>query len=146
MTDEGLKRQRKAAEIAAHLKRHGCVVEDDNCCLWYDADAKLHRDDGPAQDWTNGSQGWWQHGQLHRVDGPAITHPSGQREWYQHGLRHRLDGPAVITFLGDEYWYQEGLLHCETGPAQLSATGNKRWYLQGAEYSKQQWIRVLGFQ
>ena len=36
-------------------------------------------------------------GQLHRTDGPAIEWADGTKWWYQNGLLHRTDGPAIIS-------------------------------------------------
>jgi hypothetical protein len=38
---------------------------------WF-LNGKLHREDGPAVEWTNGSKSWYLNGNLHREDGPAI--------------------------------------------------------------------------
>ena len=35
------------------------------------------------------------YGKLHRVDGPAIEYSNGTKEWYINGKRHRLDDPAI---------------------------------------------------
>lgn len=40
----------------------------------------------------------WQ--QLHRTDGPAIEWLNGSKEWYYKGQRHRSDGPAIELFDG----------------------------------------------
>ena len=34
-------------------------------------------------------------GQLHREAGPAIEWSDGEKEWYVNGILHRIDGPAV---------------------------------------------------
>jgi len=47
-----------------HLDRRG------NCR--YFRDRQLHRDDGPAVIWDDGSVEYWVNGQLHRLDGPAV--------------------------------------------------------------------------
>jgi hypothetical protein len=44
-------------------------------------------------------------GQLHREDGPAIEYSNGDKFWYINGLRHREDGPAVEWSDGDKWWY-----------------------------------------
>jgi len=31
----------------------------------------LHREDGPAVEWYNGSKEWYKNAKLHREDGPA---------------------------------------------------------------------------
>jgi hypothetical protein len=50
-------------------------------------------------------------GFLHRIDGPAIEYPNGTKRWYQNGLRHRLDGPATDHADGYKEWRQNGQLH-----------------------------------
>jgi hypothetical protein len=43
--------------------------------------------------------------QIHRLEGPAIEYPNGTKFWYFHGLRHRMDGPAIEKINGyKEYW------------------------------------------
>jgi hypothetical protein len=32
---------------------------------------------------------------LHRENGPAVEHTDGTKIWYKNGLHHREDGPAV---------------------------------------------------
>ena len=69
----------------------------------------LHRVDGPAVEWANGSKEYWDHGRLHRLDGPAIDWVLGTKLWYQNGLFHRVDGPAIEYFNGKgEYWINGG--------------------------------------
>jgi hypothetical protein len=52
-------------------------------------------------------------GQLHRTDGPAIEWNDGSKEWYINGKRHREDGPA-IEFDGDhKSWYLNGKKYSE---------------------------------
>jgi hypothetical protein len=41
------------------------------------------------------NQFWFLNGQLHREDGPAITYLDGTKEWFFNGKRHRKDGPAI---------------------------------------------------
>ena len=36
--------------------------------------------------------------QLHRTDGPAIEYADGSKSWYQNAMRHRTDGAAI------EWW------------------------------------------
>jgi hypothetical protein len=44
-------------------------------------------------------------GNLHREDGPACEYIDGTRCWYLNGRRHRIDGPAIEYANGDRYWY-----------------------------------------
>ena len=57
---------------------------------------------------TYGDREWYQNGKLHREDGPAIEWSDGNREWYKNGKLHRLDGPAVEDADGYKVWYIEG--------------------------------------
>ena len=74
-------------------------------------------------------------GQLHRLDGPAVEWKDGSR-WYQNGKLHRTDGPAVVYANGTKYWWQNGLLHRTDGPAVEYPTGHKRWFINGVEMSE----------
>jgi hypothetical protein len=68
-------------------------------------------------------------GELHRVDGPAIEYSNGTKYWYQNGMRHRVDGPAIEYSNGTKYWYQNGKLHRIDGPAYRYKDGTNFWYL-----------------
>src|SRR4051812_48062536 len=48
--------------------------------------------------------------QLHRIDGPAIEYKNGSKEWHVNGELHRLDGPAVESITGYKSWYVNGNL------------------------------------
>jgi hypothetical protein len=47
----------------------------------------LHRTEGPAVEWSDGSKEWWLYGKLHRTDGPAIEYSNGFTEWYLNGIQ-----------------------------------------------------------
>jgi hypothetical protein len=53
--------------------------------IWTDSDGKIHREDGPAVEESNGSKEWYIHGVRHRLDGPAIEWSTGYRCWYVYG-------------------------------------------------------------
>lgn len=42
----------------------------------------LHRTDGPARDWGDGSKEWYINGKLHREDGPAVEGLFGYKSYY----------------------------------------------------------------
>ena len=46
---------------------------------------QLHRVDGPAIEWANGSKYWYLNGEFHRIDGPAIEYSNGTKAWYLNG-------------------------------------------------------------
>jgi len=69
---------------------------------------KLHRLDGPAVEYADGSKMWYVDGQRHRLDGPAIEWADGSKAWYVDGQCHRLDGPAVQYTDGSKEWWIDG--------------------------------------
>ena len=53
---------------------------------WYrNAMGQLHRDDGPAVEWSNGTKSWYQNGLRHRTDGPAIEYLDSGKVWFING-------------------------------------------------------------
>lgn len=63
----------------------------------------------------SGARFYYNHlGQLHREDGPAVMYLNGTSAWFRNGLRHREDGPAVIWADGSRYWYLNGTYYSET--------------------------------
>ncbi len=54
-------------------------TEDPNKGTW--GWGELHRVNGPAIEWADGTKSWWLNGKLHRTDGPAIEWADGDREW-----------------------------------------------------------------
>jgi hypothetical protein len=79
-------------------------VYDTRSKYWY-LDGKLHREDGPAIEWSDGDKSWYLNGELHREDGPAVEWSDGTKSWYLNGKRHREDGPAVEDWDGYKEWY-----------------------------------------
>jgi hypothetical protein len=75
--------------------------------IFYSLNDELHRIDGPAIEYSNGSKAWYQNGKRHRIEGPAIEFNNGYKAWYQNGLCHRLDGPAKEFANGYKLWYHE---------------------------------------
>jgi hypothetical protein len=73
---------------------------------WRTEDGKLHRDDGPAVEYADGTQVWYINGQKHREDGPAYI-IGGTSYWYKYGKIHREDGPAIECDTGEKYYYLE---------------------------------------
>ena len=69
---------------------------------------ELHRSDGTAVEFENGTKKWYVNGKLHRNNGPAVEFANGYKSWYQNGERHRDDGPAVEFANGSKKWYRHG--------------------------------------
>jgi len=102
---------------------------------YFDADGKLHRENGPASISRYGSNGavghiyYYRHGEPHRSDGPAQQNwwSDGSLEWevwYLDGKKHREGNHAAETimaadgdYVSDEGHYLNGRLHRTDGPA-----------------------------
>jgi len=67
---------------------------------WHDNQFRLHRVNGPAVIYNDGTLWWMEHGNFHRDDGPARISSNGFAEYYVHGIRHREDGPAIQSIYG----------------------------------------------
>ena len=89
------------------VKKYYVTIDDLGNIRWYkDAKCKvLHRENGPAVEYADGSKLWLQDGKYHRTNGPAIEWASGAKSWYQNDTLHRTDGPAVVYSDGREEWY-----------------------------------------
>lgn len=72
-------------------------------------DKILHKANGPAIEWDNGTREWYKDGKLHREDGPAIEWNYGTREWHIDGKLHRLDGPAYHSVTGEKIYCVLGI-------------------------------------
>ena len=70
-------------------------------------------------------------GQLHRIEGPAIEYADGSKVWFLNGKLHREGGPAYEGANGSKWWYLNGERHREVGPSIEWANGSKEWYLNG---------------
>jgi hypothetical protein len=73
---------------------------------------------------------------IHRLDGPAIEYADGTKIWYLNNQRHQLDGPAIEWTDGTKIWYLNGKLHRINGPAIEHADGSLAWYLNDVYYKK----------
>jgi hypothetical protein len=63
------------------------IVVDESRKTYYDANFKIHRDNGPAILWKNGRRSYYKHGYLHREDGPAIENSNGKSRYYLENKR-----------------------------------------------------------
>ena len=96
---------------------------------WSLGNGKLHRLDGPAVLYADGTEEWWVNGKHHRVDGPAVKKRNGFQAWYFHGVAHRDGGPAIITATGTQEWWVDGYLHRVDGPAKIHPDGTREWWV-----------------
>lgn len=126
---------------------------------WRNQDGKLHRLDGPAMEWEDGSRSWFVNGQIHRLDGPAVEQSNGYKSWWIEDCRYseeefnekikqeaekknRSDDVDVSEYNGIRYkvkvygdrteWRnRDGKLHRLNGPALEYRKGSKFWYIDG---------------
>ena len=61
------------------------VVKDMDKTIAYYLNGTIHREDGPAIQWSYGDKRWCINGKLHREDGPAVEHENGDKAWYLNG-------------------------------------------------------------
>ena len=74
------------------------TVGQDGSIRYHNQKGQLHREDGPAVEYSNGFKYWYKNGHLHREDGPAIERTNGDKEWSLNG-----------KLLTKEQWEQETL-------------------------------------
>lgn len=106
--------------------------------LWFE-DGKLHRSDGPAITYADGTKEWWIRGRRHRQGAASVVVAKGARwnNWQPVGhmssrKRMPLTGPA-------ELYYSHGQLHNVSGPA-LRAQGRRdQYWLEGEKLTNHQW-------
>ena len=103
---------------------------------WWVKD-QLHREDGPASEYSDGTKQWWVKDQLHREDGPASEYSDGTKEWLVKDQLHREDGPASEYSDGTKEWWQNNLRHRVDGPAYIGSGGEKFWWLNGVAVTEQ---------
>jgi len=65
------------------------IIKNENGTFYYKNKemSTIHREDGPAFEWSYGTKEWWLNGKLHREDGPAIEQADGAKRWYLNGER-----------------------------------------------------------
>ena len=57
-------------------------IDENGKRCWKNEYGELHREDGPACEYNEGSKCWYLNGERHRVDGPAIEWSDGSKEWW----------------------------------------------------------------
>ena len=75
-------------KITKEVDEHGNI-------FYFNELVQLHREDGPAIEYADGSKAWYINDKRHREDGPAVEYADGGKEWWINDKRHREDGPAI---------------------------------------------------
>lgn len=113
------------------------ILDKENCKHWY-LNWRLHREDGPAMERSNGDKFWYLNGELHRKDGPAMEFADGDKHWCMYGRLHRTDGPAIESANGKKEWHINGKRHRTDGPAVEYPNGTNEWWLDGKRISEKE--------
>ena len=75
-----------------------------NCTIYY-KDGKIHKEDGPAIEWEDGSKYWYCEGHLHRKNKPAVIQMDGLCEWWENGnfvYKKIIDQTSVKELIDNE--------------------------------------------
>ena len=75
------------AEVFDALK-YRVDVDEYGTRRYYNAAGLLHREDGPAVIWRDGSEAWFHNGKLHRTTGPAVALTNRTTTWWIHGVQY----------------------------------------------------------
>ena len=116
--------------VLRHFTR--ITIDEYNHKAWR-VNSNLHRENGPAREYSNGRKEWYLNGKLHREDGPAIEYSNGRKEWSLNGKLHREDGPAIVSH-NYKAWYWNGKCHRKDGAAKECSNDYKEWWINGKRH------------
>ena len=74
-----------------------CEIDKFRNKRWF-LNGKIHREDGPAVVWADGSKFWFIDDKRHRDDGPAIEWPDGTKEWFLNNKEYTKDEFIILQF------------------------------------------------
>lgn len=78
-----------------------CKIKKVSLIAYY-LDGQLHRLDGPALEWLDGTKRWKKAGKLHCLSGPAEEYADGSRYWWVEGNEYSEEDfnvlPEVIMY------------------------------------------------
>ena len=77
--------------------KDGLHIDEFGTKCWY-KDGELHREDGPATIYADGSQYWHKEGEIHRDYGPAVIWPDGIEYWYKYGKPYEPSAHELMTW------------------------------------------------
>lgn len=74
-----------------------------------DQDSRIPNDFTGMATYPSGTKKYFKDGKLHREDGPAIEWSTGGESWYVNGLKHRNDGPSFKNTNDTiRHWHMDG--------------------------------------
>jgi hypothetical protein len=68
-------------------KKPTCIKRNGD--KWWFLDGLIHREDGPAIEYTDGTKLWYLNGKPHRENGPAVEWPDGSKSWYLYDIYYK---------------------------------------------------------
>jgi hypothetical protein len=112
-------------EFNTHLERFVMITR-------HRRNGVIHREDGPAETWDDGSEFYLTNGKYDRKGGlPAKNYADGTKEYYENGERHRDGAPAVEYADKKSYqWYRRGKLHRDENDPSSCTYHNRMCTLQ----------------
>lgn len=94
------------------------TIDEEGNRIWRNEKGDIHREDGPAYEWTNGDKYWYFNGYRHRIEGPAIEWFFGHKFWCVKGeditglvrelLRKSEFGAYIHLGILADYWAERG--------------------------------------
>lgn len=70
--------------------------------FWHNEKNELHREDGPAIEWYDGSKIYMVNGKTHKEDGPAVIWANGNKEYWLNGIRYYTEKDFLKKILEDK--------------------------------------------
>ena len=128
-----------------------CLITQKHQKKWK-LNGSVHREKGPALEFSNGEKRWCKNGIMHRDNNlPALEYEDGDKEYwlfgdkyelldnntkefYYLGRLHRYLLPAIEYPNGDKEWWHDGKRHRREGPAVIY--GNKKFWFEHGEFIK----------
>jgi hypothetical protein len=114
------------------------MIKLPNRIEWRNKGGELHREDGPAVEYLDGSKEWWINGKLHREDGPARWVSDYSWGWYLNGKPHRVDGPAFRSSDNKYQWWFKGVCYYGYHGYYDSLVWNGSWF-----FSLERWFEAI---
>lgn len=65
----------------------------------YRVDGEIHREDGPAVEFADGSKFWLRHGKPHREDGPILESAYGYKLWGLNGVLYPDEASWLVALI-----------------------------------------------
>ena len=89
------------------MNKPKCKVSEDGTKSW-SLQGSLHREDGPAIEWSDGTKSWYLNGKLHREDGPAVEWANGDKWWCLHNKEAHPEQIVDLWLEREVFcWYDE---------------------------------------